>query len=416
MFESFTKMMMGSLGLEEPWYIKGAEFKADEKALHIYIDIRRDAKIACPQCGAPTSRYGYGPNERIWRHGDCLFYPTYVHCQRPKVQCPHCGVAQVHAPFERKNSRFTLMFEGYAMLLMADMPVTRAAELLRCDEKSLRSILHYWVQDAVEHMDLSGVTSLAIDETSFRRGHSYVTVVLDAAGRRVIDVEEGRGKDSVEKFRKKLEEKGGSAWRITAVTSDMSKTYVPAIAENFPNAEHTIDKFHVKQVLTKAMDEVRRSEQSGSGNKQRLFRGRWLLMKPAKSLTEGQAIQVQTLSKLYPQTGRAYRIVNALDEFYACQTMEDAEDAFCSLYSWMRRCRLEPMKKAAQTLWAHKGKILNFFRDRLTNAISEGFNSLFQAAKRKARGYATVRGFIDMIFLIAGKLRLAVPDPLSLFH
>ena len=130
-------MMLGSLGLEEPWYIEGAEFKAEEKALHIYIGIRDNAEIACPRCGSATRRYGYEPSERIWRHGDCLFYPTYVHCQRPRVQCPHCGVVQVNAPFERKNSRFTLMFEGYAMLLMADMPVLRVAKLLRCDEKSL---------------------------------------------------------------------------------------------------------------------------------------------------------------------------------------------------------------------------------------------------------------------------------------
>ena len=134
MFNDFTKMMLGSLGLEEPWYIEGAEFKAEEKALHIYIGIRDNAEIACPRCGSATRRYGYEPSERIWRHGDCLFYPTYVHCQRPRVQCPHCGVVQVNAPFERKNSRFTLMFEGYAMLLMADMPVLRVAKLLRCIE------------------------------------------------------------------------------------------------------------------------------------------------------------------------------------------------------------------------------------------------------------------------------------------
>jgi len=121
------------------------------------------------------------------------------------------------------------MFEGYAMLMMADMPVLRVSKLLRCDEKSLRSILHYWVQDAVEKMDLSEVSSLAIDETSCRRGHNYVTIILDAVKRSVIDVEEGRGKDTVEKFREKLETKGGRAEQVKAVTSDMSTSYVPAI-------------------------------------------------------------------------------------------------------------------------------------------------------------------------------------------
>jgi transposase len=62
---------------------------------------------------------------------------------------------------------------------------------LRCNEKSLVRILRHWVSEAVEHDDLNEVKQLAIDETSFQRGHSYVTVVVDALKRRVIDVEKG---------------------------------------------------------------------------------------------------------------------------------------------------------------------------------------------------------------------------------
>ncbi|MGI6215360.1 MAG: transposase family protein [Christensenellales bacterium] len=30
--------------------------------------------------------------ERVWRHGDVMFYPCYVHCRRPRVRCPeHVG-------------------------------------------------------------------------------------------------------------------------------------------------------------------------------------------------------------------------------------------------------------------------------------------------------------------------------------
>ena len=75
--------------------------------------------FSCPHCGGQTVRYEYEVHERIWRHGDCLFYPSFVHCKQPRVQCRHCGVKQISAPFERRNSRFTLLFEGYAMLMLA---------------------------------------------------------------------------------------------------------------------------------------------------------------------------------------------------------------------------------------------------------------------------------------------------------
>ena len=411
--ENFGKMLSGSLSLEEPWYIEKATFDEKGLALHIYVGIRKDAAIPCPDCGRETKRFGYEKKERAWRHGDCMFYPVYVHCQRPKVLCPHCGAVQVNAPFERKNSRFTLLFEGYAMLILADMPVRKTAALLRCDEKSLTSILRYWVNKAVDSMDLKEVALLAIDETSFKRGHKYVTVIIDAAKRRVIDVEKDRDTETIKRFAEKLTAKGGSPDNVTAVTSDMSKTFLPAIKANFKNALNIIDKFHVKKVLMDALENVRKAEQKSVKDKKELFQGRRLFMIPQEKMTPEQNVKLAELSKRYPLTGRAYRIIAALDDFYGCQSIEEAEEAFDSLYSWMRRCRLKPMKDAAETLKRHKDKILNYFRNRLTNAICEGINSMIQAAKRKARGFNTIEGFTSMIYLVAGKLDLAVPHPFA---
>lgn len=410
-FDNFTKMISGSLGLTEPWYIEGAEFIEAELSLHIHVGVHKTAAIMCPKCGGQTKRFGYEKKERVWRHGDVMFYPCLVHCRRPKVLCPHCGSVQVNAPFERKNSRFSLLFEGYAMLLLADMPIARTAALLRCDEKSLVKIMRYWVSKAVSGMDLREVTMLAVDETSFKRGHKYVTLIIDAAKRQVLDVEDGRDSATLALFAGKLTAKGGAPGNITSVTSDMSKSFLPAIEANFPNAETVIDKFHVKKVLIDALDEVRKNEQKTVADKQGLFCGRRLFMIPETKLNAEQAVTIAEMSKRYPQTGRAYRIVAGLDDLYASQTTGQAEIGFDSLYSWMRRCRLKPMKKAAETLKHHKGKIIAYFNNRLTNAICEGINSMIQAAKRKARGFHTFEGFSSMIYLVAGKLQLAVPLP-----
>lgn len=411
MIDGFSQMIAGSLGLTEPWYISGAEFDPEKHQVHIYVDIRKNAEFVCPACGGNAVRYGYEPTERVWRHGDCMFFPTFVHCKRPRIKCPSCGIKQVNAPFERKNSRFTLMFEGYAMLILADMPRAKAAQLLRCDEKSLASIIHYWVTDAVNSRSLADVKQLAIDETSRLRGHDYVTIIIDAAKRRVIDVEQGRDKGTVAAFADKLELHGGNRNDITAVTSDMSKSYLPAIAENFPNAVSVIDKFHVKQVLINALDAVRKEEQHTALSKVELFRGRRLFMVPKSRMSQEQTTKLEALSKMYPRTGKAYSIVATLDEFYNCQSIDEAVAAFERLYSWMRRCRLSPMKTAAMTLKNHKDKILAYFHQRITNAVCEGINSMIQAAKRKARGFNTYEGYASMIYLIAGKLELAVPKP-----
>ena len=409
MVENFDKMLAGSLRLEDLWYIIGAEFYEEEPAIHIHVGVDKTAALCCPVCGAPTKRYGYELKERVWRHADCLFYPCYVHCRRPRVLCDKCGTVQVNAPFERKNSRFTLLFEGYAMLLLQDVPRARASRLLRCDAKSLAAILTYWVHDAVNRMDLSDTCSIAMDETSFRRGHKYVTVAIDEVRRRVFDVEPSRDKTAVKNVGKKLERNGGNTKSVNSVTSDMSASYLSVVREVFPNAKQTIDKFHVKQVLLKALDTVRKDEQKESGRKKELFLCRKLFMVPQGRMTDKQRTMVAELSKQYKKTGRAFRIVKSLDDFYASTSMVEAQERLDKLCSWMRRCRLKPMKDAALTLRNHSKEILNYFHTRLTNAICEGINAMIQAAKRKARGFHTFEGYAAMIYLVAGKLKLDTP-------
>jgi transposase len=105
-------------------------------------------------------------------------------------------------------------------------------------------------------------------------------------------------------------------------------------------------------------------------------------------------------------------MVQALDILYASSDERTARARFDDLFRWLRRSRLEPMKKVALTLKKYKEELLNIFTTRITNAICEGINSMIQAAKRKARGYHTFEGFSTMIYLIAAKLRLACPNPL----
>lgn len=403
-----TKLFEQSIGIVEPWYIRSIETQGAE--VHVYVDIREGNMLPCPECGKKCKRAGYEKQERIWRHGDCLFYPCYVHCRRPRITCKDHKTKVVEAPWARKNSRFTLMFEGYAMLIIADMPILKASKLLRCNEKSLTRIMRYWVGKAVSEDNLEEVKSLAIDETSFKRGQSYVTVVIDAEKRRVIDVEEGRGEQQVIDFSYKLEKKGGSCNNISYVSSDLSAAYRSGIRFCFPQTNHTVDKFHVKKLLLDALDEVRKSEQQSQKTKKKISRK--LLMIPETKQSEEQRNKVEEISKQYPKTGRAFRMVQAIDTVYSSFNEQTAKERLEELYRWMRRSRLEPMKKTAKTLRNYFEEILNYFRSRLTNAICEGINSMIQAAKRKARGYHTFEGFSSMIYLIAAKLELALPNPL----
>ena len=271
-------------------------------------------------------------------------------------------------------------------------------------------IVSYWVEKAVAEEDLSEIEQLSIDETSFKRGQSYVTVIGDPPRRRVIGVEEGRDIDAVERFSLDFMARGGECNKIAHVSMDMSATYQKACDLCFPKAKVIFDHFHVKKLVLEGMDEVRRQEQ---GRKAALSKkaGRKLLMIPATRMTEQQEAAKEALCREYPKTGRAFRMVQQLDDLYRCQTLNEAKSVFRKLNSWMMHSRLEPMKKVARSLRKNQLEILEYFTNRLTNAFAEGMNSLIQAAKRKARGFHTFKGYRTMIFLAVGKLHLAYPHP-----
>lgn len=406
-FANFEEMFAQSIGLREPWEIERAEFDEERREVHVYVTARKTAKYPCPKCGKMCERYDNEETERVWRHGDVVFFPCYIHCRRPRIKCGK-EIHVVTAPWARAGSRYTLLFESYAMLLVQAMPVNQARKLLRISHTSLTGIVRYWVKKAVNEMDLSKVRAICVDETSFKKGQSYVTVICDAEARKVIDVEDGREAQTVVDFSSKLEEKGGECEKIKVFVSDMSSAYESAKEECFPNAIQVIDKFHVKQKMLEAMDEVRREEQGKKISKGRKS-GKKLLMIPEARQTEQQREKVAELSKKYPNTGRAFRMVQVLDEMYRCEKPEDAETVFNRLISWLRRSRLEPMKKVANTLKERKQTILAYFHQRVTNAIAEGINSLIQAGKRKARGFRTFIGYECMIYLVVGKLQLSCP-------
>jgi len=409
---NFVSMFEKSIGLEDPWKVVRAEFEARDKAVHVYVEGRQTAKYPCPQCGKASIRYDEEEEERAWRHADVVMYPCYIHCRRPRVNCKEHGIHVVDAPWARKGARQTLLFEGYAMLLAADMSLNEARRLLRISRTALMHIVEYWVEKAVSEEKLDMVESLSIDETSFKRGQSYVTVIGDPIRHRVIGVEEGRDMAAVERFSLDFEAKGGDCSKVRQVSMDMSRTYHQASRFCFPEAKVVFDHFHVKKLVLDGMDDVRREEQGKVAARNKKA-GRKLLMIPEGRMTEQQSAAASALCQTYPKTGRAFRMVQQFDDLYRSQTLSEAKTVFEKLTSWMMHSRLDPMKKVAKSLRERKNEILEYFINRLTNAFAEGLNCLIQTAKRKARGFRTFRGFRTMIIMVVGKLKLSCPNPFS---
>ena len=302
-----------ALALEYPWKLNNVDFIEEDgqKVLSIDIGFEKGAKFSDPDTGEPCPVHD--TMERRWRHLNFFEHTCYIHCKVPRVICNDSKVKQVGVPWARKASGFTMLFEAYSMMLIeCEMPVNRVGETMREYPNRIWTIFDHWVGQAYKKADHSQVTQLGVDETSSRKGHSYITTGVDMDERRVIHATEGKGADTRESIKDYLEIKQTPSEQISQVCIDLSPAFISGVECYFPDAQITFDRFHVKALGNKAMDEVRKSERRRHVE---LKGHKYTFLKSAKQLTEAQSVQRHALVELYPTLGEAYRLKELFDDF-----------------------------------------------------------------------------------------------------
>ena len=260
-----------------------------------------------------------------------------------------------------------------------------------------------YVCEARKLENYSEVSALGMDETS-KKGHNYMTVMVDLEEKKVIYATEGKDNTTVDKFVDDFKAHSGNAENIKIITCDMSLGFRKGINNNFPNATTVIDKFHVIKHANEAVDAVRKEEVKTNPL---LKKTKYIWLKNSDNLTEKQSEKKERLSKKRLKTGRAYSMRVTLQDIYETSSnRSEAETQMKKLYSWLMKSRLEPMRKFAGLLKEHWKEILNYFEYRYTNAILEGMNSIIQNIKCRARGFKNDEYFKTMIYLVCGKLKI----------
>ena len=246
------KLFTAALMLQEPLYVENIHFDATLGELHIYINFRKGAKFKCPECGAENLSV-HDTVDKVWRHLNFFQYKAFIHFRTPRTECPEHGVRMVRVPWSAPGSGFTLLFEALVLQLAQVMPMKQVAELLGEHDTLLWRILNRYVDEAREAADYSQITKVGIDETSYRRRHSYVTLFVDMVKTQVVHVVEGKDAGTITSFRRMLQSKSIKPTQITDFSADMSVPFRRGLQYEFPWANVTYDKFHVIKLMTKRL-------------------------------------------------------------------------------------------------------------------------------------------------------------------
>jgi len=378
------------LGIKSPWLISNVDLKLDTQQVDIVIEYADDTG-SCPECGVTCAKHD-NRKMRTWRHLDTMQFATQLHCQLPRIHCKEHGAKTVNAPWAGKNSRFTLMFEAFAIrVLIAARSVEEARKLLGLNWHQVEAIKVRAVERGLKRREDVEIPFIGIDEKQFRSGHQYISSIVDLQGGRVLDIVEERTevacKTLISQALTAAQQK-----QVTAVALDMWKAYANAVNEKLPQADIVHDRFHISQHLNEAVDKVRRQENkelSEQGdNRLKGTKYHWLVN--AENLHGDHEESFEALRHSELKVSRAW-----------------AESYFDRWYSWAIRSRLKPIKAKARMIKTHLPNILTYFKHGISNAVAEGLNSKIQTVKSNARGYRSFNGFRNSILFYCGRLEMA---------
>jgi transposase len=402
------QLFEAALGVGSPWYVRETAFNPEARTLTIRVDFRCGSRFSHPEVAGEHPVHD--TQTKQYRHLNFFQHECFLEVRVPRVKLPDGSVRLIEPPWAGKLSGFTLLFEALVLCLCREMPFAAVARLVGESWHRVARVAERYVELALAEADFSEVRELAIDETSKARGHDYVTIAADAERRAVIFVTETREATAIERLAADLAAHGGDPKAIRAVSIDMSPAYIKGVESCLPNAAVTFDKFHVIAHASHALDLTRRAEQKRDPDLKGL---RWALLKDRGALSDSRRSDLDALLKhlTTKRTARAWQYREDLREILNRKQINVVRDMLWQWCTNVMRSKVEPMKDVARMIRNHLEGIVAWARTRMTNGFLEALNGLFQAAKRKARGYRRLSTIRTIIFLLAGKLDFRTLNP-----
>ncbi|WP_423918469.1 ISL3 family transposase [Candidatus Poriferisodalis sp.] len=349
----------------------------------------------CPDCGTPSGRTHDRRDNRV-RDLEISGRPVMLVWDRRRLVCEPCAsrFAEGHPAFEgRVTARL-------ARRLVADarqMTVNAAARRHGVGWKLVNALVVAWAGLVADHRRRRRCRVLLVDETSIRKRHRYVTVLVNGDTGEVLAMVPHRNSQALSGF---LASQGHRWCRaVKVVVSDGSKAYKTAIEGRLGHARHVLDRFHVIRWFAAGLTAVRRDVQRRpEGSKPafdpEVFRARFLLMRRPDKLGASEQKRLDALFAAHPRLKLAWDALGELHGLYLAKDRDgalEALDRFADLYS---TGQIPEFSDTVDTFLAWHDQILDWHRaGRPSNGRIEGTNNLLQVLRRRAHGFTNYTNF-----------------------
>ncbi len=386
-----TSLIYHAFGLRGYDYVR-----QDFVAGNVFLHVRPKPKlIRCPRCRHRQVIHR-GHSQRWLRTVPIGFKPVWLIVDVPRVQCRACGrVRRIDIGIAQPRRWYTRQFEKYVRSLAGMMTMLDVSTLLNIGWDTVKDIFKRDLSRRFGRPNLSKLKYIAIDEISIRKGHKYLTLVMDLASGAVVFVGDGKGADALLPFWSRLKR---SRAKLKAVATDLSTAYISAVVERLPGVPLVFDHFHVVKLMNDKLTEVRRKlyrELKDTAGKKVLKGTRWILLKNPENLNtdKNEPSQLAEALRLNEPLAAAYYLKEDLRQIWSQPSKEDAEEFLTGWISRAEASGVKPIMIMAKTMASHRHGILAWYDHSISSGPMEGTNNKIKTMKRQAYGYRDLEFF-----------------------
>jgi transposase len=380
--------------------------------LRIQVEPYKHKKFICSKCGEIHAGKVNSLKEVTVEDLKLFGKRVQLVVTKRRMRCPQDGKLHVeHVSWVKPRARVTNRLAKDVYRLTSITTNTEAGWYLGLDdEKVYRIDLETLEELAAKKLEPTPTCkNMSVDEVAWQKYYQYLTNVIDVDIRKVIWNAKGRTAEVLDKYYGSIG-KDNSA-KIESVALDGAMTYISSTAKNAPNALIVYDKFHVVQRLNTTVDTVRKLELRKARKEERTdliemmdCKQRFILLKKKGNLTENQK---ERLDRLCALNDPIYKAMLLKESFLQVYTMPDETSAEECLNEWFAQAAASGIQAFVILAEKFQNKaryILNWFKKRISSAISEGINNKIKRLKRMAYGYRNVRYFLLKIHQHCGLL------------
>jgi transposase len=395
----------------------------DEQAGIVVAHVRPRARVGqrCGRCGARGPRFDRGEGRRRWRALDLGAVQAFVEADAPRVNCVRHGPTVIAVPWARHGAGHTRSFDDTVAWLAVRTSKTAVGQLMRIAWRTVGAIVARVSDDALAAAGdrLAGLTRIGIDELSYKKGHRYITCVVDHDTGRLVWAAPGRDMATLHAFFDLLGPE--RCQQVTHVSADAADWIAHVVTQRCPAAVQAMDPFHTVAWATEALDQVRRdvwnNSRGGKGRATARSKGiknlRWVLWRNPEDLSEAQAAKLAWVERTHPGLHRAWALKEGLRWVFHLSRQGFPRLAITALdrwLSWARRSQIPAFVDLARRIRKHRTRIEASLQHRLSNALLESVNTKLRLLTRQAFGFHNPHALIGLAMLALGGLCPPLPD------